>query len=227
VSDSYDKEFALKLSAAYERDPDSPLFLRKAQLQIEEESFDDALATLNDGLKNYPDHPAAFFLLGKALALMEKYEQAIDAVKKGSKLINSRETYDYYVERVWEARRRSPEGRAEEEPEPPAFDDPEEEAVAEKPDAQEKTEPDFDERLADLARQIADDDQAGARPKSERETTDDVGIASETLAKIYVKQGELAEAIKVYEKLAIAAPAEDHPRIRRIIDDLNDRLEAE
>src|SRR5690606_40171892 len=59
-----------------------------------------AIDVLDDGLNRYPEHAAAYFLLGKAYTEKGNYSHALKYVKRGSELIHSPKTYDYYLREI-------------------------------------------------------------------------------------------------------------------------------
>ncbi len=66
--------FSKKVSLMHEYNRNSPLFVKMANSQIEENNIDEAVEILRTGLKTYPEHPVAHLLLGKAFTMMESYD---------------------------------------------------------------------------------------------------------------------------------------------------------
>ena len=62
--------FREKVKLIYEYNKESPLFVRAAYFEIQNNNFDDAIFILRQGLKLYPENPVAIFLLARANALM-------------------------------------------------------------------------------------------------------------------------------------------------------------
>jgi len=89
-----------KVSLIYEYDKSSPLFVRKANTEILKNNIDDAIDVLMKGIENYPDYPTAYFILGKAYALKNQFKDAEDSYKKGSDLIYSNPTFDFYMDEI-------------------------------------------------------------------------------------------------------------------------------
>lgn len=89
-----------KVSLIYEYDKSSPLFVRKANTEILKNNIDDAIDVLMKGIENYPDYPTAYFILGKAYALKNQFKDAEDSYKKGSDLIYSKSTFDFYMDEI-------------------------------------------------------------------------------------------------------------------------------
>jgi len=216
-----DKIFSKKVSLIYEYNRNSPLFVKMADSQIEENNVDEAVEILIAGLKTYPEHPVAHLLLGKAFAKMGSYGEALESFKKGSDIIQSDETYSYYVnelEKVKKQRSLFEASRGNS-----FFNSSENiQKATNAPDlfnAKSETKQEkelaitIDERLEELADQISKVKITVSTGSTTTHTdfkdilSQDSMIVSETLAKIYVAQNEYDEAIKVYEKLIIKEPS--------------------
>jgi len=81
----------------YQQNPASPVFVRVADILIAKNDVDQAIEVLNEGLKYFPDYPTALLMLGKAYMLAGSFNKAESYYKKGSKIINSPETLEYYL----------------------------------------------------------------------------------------------------------------------------------
>ena len=215
--------FDEKVSLIYEYNKKSPLFVREANTEIFANNVEKAVEILHQGLNYFPNYPTAHIVLAKALTLLGQYDEALVSFKKGCGLINSEASYNFFAEEVESSKKlRSAFGKIPRQPFTFENDFYEEqsETFEEKPEPVilEKT---FDDTLGEIAEKISS--IRLSPPKGEnREVENDsefpseVKIASETLAKIYVAQGEFKEAIEMYQRLIPKNPSKKDYFLERI-----------
>jgi tetratricopeptide (TPR) repeat protein len=232
--------FNNKVSLIYEFNKKSPLFIRKADEEIRNNHIEKAVQILNAGLKIYPDYAAANFILGRAYSLLGQFNNALKYIKNGAALINSSKTYDYYLKEIDSARKqrslfdastRTSFFSSEIEPELPV-EIPQENKIEEKikPPFEDIQILNIEDRLEDVAREIsfAKLNESSSNIDYELSNIDNLSghimFVSETLAKIYIAQGELQEAIDVYQKLIKKNPAKEDYYLQKI-SELQSQLE--
>ena len=211
--ESYQLPEQEKIDLIYSYNKLTPLFVRKAGYEIENKNFEDAIEILTKGLKNFPNYAVPYLLLGKAYALKGDYSEAIENIKKGSDLIPSKKTYDFYLNEIENIKNKISLGFINKSPA--------EEVLNEKEESLPQ-----DEKLIELVREISPE-QKSERPPERAEQEKSFGkniIVSETLAKIYISQGEYNEAIEIYNLLK-----EKHPDkveyYSKKIDELKSKLD--
>lgn len=224
--------FRNKVSLIYEFNKKSPLFVRKASLEIEAGNAAKAIEILNTGIDLYPNYAAAFIILGKAYADSGNFTGALEAYREGCELIQSPRSYEFYVKEIDSLQKKKSlfqhgtsrffmsESEFEARKQPNIFGKQDKEKLKED---QEPINPeikkdrpfgDIESRLDEIARGLSSVKLTGA-PYSPGAKEDDVSeffaddnmIVSETLAKIYAAQGEIKEAILVYYKLIKKNPS--------------------
>lgn len=196
-----------KVSLIYEYNKKTPLFVRMANIYLEKNNPQEALIILNAGLIHYPDHPVAMFLVAKAHTALGNYSQAVKFLKKGSELIHSPKTYDFYLREIEAIKKQNVFYNIEDKSE---FNN---EIKKEEKDLSSFF-------LTDTVKKIAEELKEAEDVLIHSDTTtaenapvtmiNDSMIISETLAKIYVNQREYQEAIKIYEKLKKKMPDKSH-----------------
>ena len=215
--------FDEKVSLIYEYNKKSPLFVREANTEIFANNVEKAVEILHQGLNYFPNYPTAHIVLAKALTLLGQYDEALVSFKKGCGLINSEASYNFFAEEVESSKKlRSAFGKIPRQPFTFENDFYEEQSET----FEEKPEPvilekKIDDRLGEIAEKISS--IRLSPPKGEnREVENDsefpseVKIASETLAKIYVAQGEFKEAIEMYQRLIPKNPSKKDYFLERI-----------
>lgn len=215
--------FNEKVSLIYEYNKQTPLFVRMANIHLEKNNPQEALIILNAGLIHYPDHPVAIFLIAKAHTLLGNYSQAIKFLKKGSELIHSPKTYEFYLREIEAIKKQK------------IFYDVDK--TSEKKSTQPVAEKDLTsvfltDKVKKIAEELKEAEEVLINSDNENiENTafnliDDSLILSETLAKIYVNQREYQEAIRIYEKLKLKIPEKSHYFDSKI-DELKLKLETD
>jgi tetratricopeptide (TPR) repeat protein len=232
--------FSNKVSLIYESNKKSPLFIRKADEEIRNNQIERAVEILITGLKVYPDYAAAHFLLGRAYSLLGQFNLALKSIKTGSVLINSSETYDYYLKEIDSARKQrslfDSSSRTSffsseiDLAQPVLFPEVKEDKEIKIPEKQDVQLDDIDSRLEEIARDIASArlNESSSGLNYEFNNIDNFVeqnmFVSETLAKIYITQGEFREAIEVYQKLIKKSPSKQDYYLQKI-SELQSKLE--
>ena len=164
---------------------------------------------------NHPDFSVAYFLLGKAHTIQGNYGQALKSIKKGSELIHSPKTFDYYLREIDAIKKQRQlfnvsrwANSANENLNTLNS------AVTNKSENSNSKES-IEETLNKLTAEIEGTSKVikEAKKKIEdnriKEYSNNDFIVSETLAKIYITQGEVKEAISVYKKLKVKNPEKE------------------
>ncbi len=238
LNKSLSEIFNNKVSLIYEYNKRSPLFVRMANSEIENNNTEKAIEILSNGIKIFPKYAASYLVLGRAYTLMGRYSLALKNFKIGSDLIYSPDTYQFYLKELENIKKQrslfegstrnifmSGDETQESEGESNLFEEGENRPL--KQDDQSGV----DDRLGQLAREISHAKIPESSNAEIKETKPLEGFASEnlivseTLAKIYIAQGELKEAIKVFRKLVIKYPDKKEYYLKRI-SELETELES-
>ena len=228
--------FNNKVSLIYEYDKHSPLFVRTANMEIEQNNIEKAIEILNYGIEQYPQYSTAYLILSKAYTLAGNYPMALKNIKKGSDLIHSKRTFDYYLRDLENIKKQR--SLFENNSRNIFMVDTDVLANAKEPDlfkgeekAVEKKQVSVDDRLDQIAREISSakipevNNQKTSVNNFLTSISSKSMIVSETLAKIYITQGEFKEAIEVYKKLIIKDSGKKDYYLQKI-SDLESKLES-
>jgi tetratricopeptide (TPR) repeat protein len=204
-----DENLTARAKLIYEKDNNSPLFLRIADSYLRSSNPEIAISILEDGLKNFPDHPLAFILMGRANILLDEIEIAEFFFKKSSELLNTNKTYSYYKKEYnlpdkqlspFDFSRGSVFIKSEKEDLLNI-----EELISDKPQP-------VEDRLSQIAnelmnRKLERTNNISFEDSDQNQYTPDKSkLATETLANIYLSQGQNSEAIRIYELLSNRNP---------------------
>lgn len=178
-----------KIDLIYEFNEKSPLFSRVAFIHLQEKNFEQALSVCEQGLEHYPTYPTALFVYALALANLGQSDEALIQLQKASDSIDDEGTLNYYREEI---KRINAELSNVPEPIRRGFQTEELnlEELAKKIDGVKM--PKFDD--SKVYKTVAP------------ETVFEPNIVSETMADIHYKQGNLIEALSMYEELSEQKP---------------------
>jgi len=213
-----DEKLTAKAKLIYERDSSSPLFLKTADYYLQVNDPHNAYSILENGLKLFPDHPLAHILMGKVQYALGNIEKSESCFRKASELLNSEETFAYYKNKYnLPDRKSSPFDSSRGN----LFINTDEEfkigAEFER-DESGAIEDNLQELSQQLmnARIVNNDNDFSANYNQKKYNTDKSKLATETLAKIYISQGQKSEAIKIYEILVIRDPEKKDYYLQKI-----------
>lgn len=197
--------FNEKISLIYEYNKNTPLFVRAANIELSNNNLEKCIEIITEGLQNFPQYAAAYFVLGKAQMFSGDYNAAEESFEIGSGLIGSKKTFEYYQREIAAVKKQRS-----------IFDGQKRmnflnQGELNFPD-EEKNETkkvSVDDKLNIIAEEIS----SKKIIKDEKQIEEEISlnenskiIPSETLAKIYTNQNRIKEAIGVYEELLNQQP---------------------
>lgn len=199
-----DEKITSRAKIIYDRDNNSPLFLRVADVHLRNKETQAAITILESGLKIFPDHPVALILLSKAHHQLGNNETTESYLKKVSDILNSGNTFKHYKNEF-----NLPDKQIS------PFDTSRGNVFINSTDGfdldeevEEESSKSVDDNLQHIAEKLMNtrleknDDLPLNENTQQKYNTDKGRIASETLANIYLSQNQKDEAIKIYELLA-------------------------
>ncbi|MBK6681844.1 MAG: tetratricopeptide repeat protein [Ignavibacteriales bacterium] len=212
------------------------LFLRRATMLFEEGKFDEALLEVKGGLKYFPGHPPAYYLLIRIFLELKKPNLAEITLNSAAKFFATNELTNYYRELISEVvteieNRNSKDSGAiskfsipesEEEPEPGPLPD---ETEINDPELEESTppeetspwidlEPEEEDTIDGSYHNIEHDNVAESTeqlPEEIKAKPVDIAphgdeIITAGMAIIYARQGNTPKAIEIFSKLIEKEP---------------------
>jgi predicted Zn-dependent protease len=198
-----DEKLTARAKLIYERDNNSPLFLKVADFYLRNNDPKTAISILENGFKIYPNHPLAFILMANAQHLLDNKALSESYLQKASELLNSTRTFEHYKrEFKLPDKRTSPfdssRGNI-------FFNSSDDFLLDEEvSDDQLKS---VDDNLSQIAEKLINtkfDQSSNISPSETNQneyTPDKSKLATETFANIFISQGQKSEAIKIYELL--------------------------
>ncbi len=194
-----------KIKLIYEFNNNSPLFARVAESLLEDGQYDEAIDILEDGLKKYPNYMAAKIVLILALAKKGEYEEVNERMDKIKDDLDE-ETINHYLKKIEEEREKEDELMSSIRGTSANLDD-DLEKLAERISKAKIPPPD------ELNKSLI---KASNNPKGNQ-------FVSETLAEIYLAQGNHKEALEIYKKLLESNPQKSE-QIKMKIEEINNLM---
>ncbi|HEY6906027.1 MAG TPA: tetratricopeptide repeat protein [Ignavibacteriaceae bacterium] len=209
MNQSASQTFQDKVNLIYEYNRQSPLFVRVANGELEKNNTERAVEILKDGLELFPDYPVAHVLMGKALMLLGKYKESLDSYRRAGEIVNSHHLYEHYLLEVENLKKQRI-----------LFE------TSRKPGFLDETgEGDRKENKISLENELSSFDSMSSNKIQQAKTGQGSdSIVSETLANIYITQGEFREALSIFERLLIKNPQKSE-YYRQKINELKARLD--
>jgi tetratricopeptide (TPR) repeat protein len=214
-----DEKLTARAKLIYERDNNSPLFLRLANFYLSSNEPQNAISILENGLKNFPDHPLTFILMGKANVMINELEMAEFFFKKSSELLNTNLTYTYYKKEYnLPDKHLSPFNSLR----GSVFINSSEVDILKTEDGIPDNKKPVEDRLSQIANELMNkrleqtDNFLSREADQQVYSPDKSRLASETFANIYLSQGQKSEAIKIYELLVNRNPEKKEYYLEKI-----------
>jgi tetratricopeptide (TPR) repeat protein len=203
-----------KIKLIYEFNNFSPLFARVASSEMERDNIVDAIKILESGIEIHPNYPTPYFLLALANAYEGKEDEARAKILKGTELVGSNDTFEYYDKKISDI---ISERNSLTDAKRPAFIEekievPVEDAIDIYSDETDYKDSDnLEDKLDLLADMLA---KAKIIPKPIDEPINSAAepqiqikkIFSDTMAEIYSSQKNYDEAISIYKELIKQKP---------------------
>lgn len=223
-----------KYKLIFQFNNNSPLFARIADGYIKNFEFNKAAEILENGLKLFPDYVTANLLYAICLANLQKLDEAKSLIEKTSAILDSEETKLFYMNKIDEIAfgKGIPKNLSSE-------------LINE---AETKIDTSIDEELTESTAKQDEDDleqlvqklegtKINLKPENASENIPEdsmiseenslgKSLVSETLAKIYLNQGNYSEALSLYRNLIEIQP-ERSKYYQSQIDYIQKILEAE
>ena len=216
-----DEKLTARAKLLYEINNKSPLFLRTAHHYLQTGNTQTTLSIIENGIKNFPEHPLAYILLGKVHYQLGNIDLVPAFLNRASDLLNSIDTYDYYKDEL----------KLSDKPLSSLESSRGNSFLAQTDDIDNKESLAIEDRLDEIAKAMMntkfkrkDDISAisGSAPGGKisgaeiENNLDKSKLASETLAKIYFSQGQKKEAIEIYNLLIQHNPDKQQYYLQRI-----------
>ncbi|MCF8240690.1 MAG: hypothetical protein K9J16_04825 [Melioribacteraceae bacterium] len=203
-----------KIALIYEFNNRSPLFARVAKNLLSENKVDKAIDIIENGIKNFPEYSTGYLIYSLALASAGRYDDAYIQLNYASDFLFNEELVKQYSGFIKEIQFKDTGFVETNRGKFTDFETPAETVIEEK----------LDELVDELSSAKIPQPEASRDSISAFDVDfkfDNNYIVSETLANIYLSQGNLKEAKAQFEKLISMHPAkEDHfqKKIDEIVD---------
>lgn len=211
-------KFVDKVELIYKYDKKTPLFVRQADTELNNNNVEKALSIVLEGLKHYAFSPTPYFILGKCFSRLGKYTDAEKAFRIGSEMIYSSATLKYYLDELDKIRKHKQPFEINKRT---TFV--EEELSSVKPQPAQPQGGSKLPNLEELAERISKakisapvSNSPSTQISEEAFEYKGPEIVSETLARIYESQANYSEAIRMYQKLIIKFPEKAEEYRQRI-----------